>query len=181
MIFIVPLITAFFGWLIHKMAMVYILKSYWPKIQSELSQTAVLWAGSNFSFDQIERKIADPVILDNAMPSIEAHIDTFLNEKLQQEIPMLSMFVGTKTTDKIKEIFIAQLKQLFPVVMAQMVIGFKKNFNFETTISEKLKSPEVQQSMKSKVAHQLKHLPVLGLINGFIAGVISALIFYFSG
>lgn len=180
-IFITPLITAFFGWLIHQLAASCILQKNWPKIFSQLSESADSLADSHFSFDQIEQKITDPIILDKAMPSIEKHIDAFLNEKLQQEIPMLSMFVGTKTTEKIKDIFINQLRQLFPTVMAQMAGDLKENFNIKSLISEQLNNRSVQQSMKSSLAKQLKTVPLLGLITGFIAGLISIAVFYLAG
>lgn len=178
LILFIPLITALVGWLIHKAAAVYILKNYWPKKQQQVAKALGGWAASQFSLADAEQKLADPSVLDKAMPTIEKHIDTFLNEKLQQEIPMLGMFVGTKTTDKIKEIFINQLKQLFPAVMGQMAGNLKESFNIEKKLSEQLSRPEVQQTIHNQLEGQLKRLPLLGLISGFITGLISILTFY---
>lgn len=176
-ILITPAVTAFTGWLVHKLAVTYFLNKRWPQIQSELASQAGVWAASRFSFDEIEQKISAPTVLDKAMPSIEKHIDNFLNEKLQQEIPMLSLFVGTKTTDKIKDIFINQLKQLFPAVMAQMAGNLKENFNIEKIISKKLTDPLFQSNLKIKLREQLNNLPLLGLVNGLVAGLVSLVIY----
>lgn len=180
-ILVIPIVTAVLGWLIHKFAGFYILKNYWPKMQAKLSREVGAWAASQLSFDQIEQKISDPSILDKAMPTIESHIDTFLNEKLQQEIPMLSMFVGTKTTEKIKDVFITQLKQLFPAVMVQMAESLKENFNIESILSKKLNEKSFQQLTEKKIARQLSYLPKLGFVTGLIAGLVSLLIFWILG
>lgn len=173
-----PVASAVTGWLVHKAAVMYILKKYWPQKQLQLSRAIAAWVSGNFSFKEIEQKIGDPSVLEKAMPVIEAHIDEFLNEKLQQEIPMLNMFVGTKTTDKIKSIFIVQLRQLFPAVMGQMAGDLSKNFNLSEKISGKLQEPNVRSAIKNQLSHQLKKLPVLGLIGGFITGLVSLLLIY---
>lgn len=175
-ILITPFITALTGWLIHKLIVIRILKDYWPKKQQQLFNNAGHWLASNLSLQELEHKIADPVILEKAMPAIEGHIDTFLNEKLQQEIPMLGMFIGTKTTDKIKEIFINQLKQLFPTLMTQMAGNLKSNFDIEKKISEKISDPSIHKITTAHLAEALKKLPMLGLITGLVCGIIGVIV-----
>lgn len=178
LILTIPIVTGFAGWLLHKLAAGYIIHRYWPQKQHKLSTAVADWAATRFNFSDMEQKIADPSVLEKAMPAVEKHIDTFLNEKLQQEIPMFSMFVGTKTTDKIKEIFITQLQQLFPSVMAEMAGSLKEKFNIETKIAENLTNPVVQKAVTTEISAQLKPLPVLGLITGVVSGLISILVFY---
>lgn len=175
-LFLIPVVSGFLGWLIYKIAVIYFLKIYWLKKQITVSKSIGNWASNVFSFSDIEQKISDSSVLDQAMPSIENHIDIFLNEKLQQEIPMLSMFIGTKTTDKIKDIFINQLKQLFPEVMSQMVKKLKEDFNIGEKISEKLTDFETQKIIINKLADQLKILPLSGLIVGVIIGIVNLIL-----
>lgn len=178
LIFTLPIITGISGWLLHKLVVSFIIHRYWPQKQQQISTAVADWAANFFNFSDIEQKIADPSILEKAMPVVEKHIDTFLNEKLQQEIPMFSMFVGTKTTDKIKEIFIAQLQQLFPSVMVEMAGSLKEKLNLETRIAEKLTNPVVQKAVADQISAQLKQLPLLGFISGVVTGLISILMFY---
>lgn len=178
LIFTLPIITGISGWLLHKLVVSFIIHRYWPQKQQQISTAVADWAANLFNFSDIEQKIADPSILEKAMPVVEKHIDTFLNEKLQQEIPMFSMFVGTKTTDKIKEIFIAQLQQLFPSVMAEMAGSLKEKLNLDTRIAEKLTNPVVQKAVADQISAQLKQLPLLGFISGVVTGLISILMFY---
>lgn len=175
----VPIITAFIGWLLHLLVVLYIRKKYWPQKQTALVNTIANWAGSHFSVTGFTEKITDPHLLDTAMPAIEKHIDAFLNEKLQQEIPMLSMFVGTKTTDKIKDIFIGQLKQLFPTVMLQITDNLQPHLDINKKIKEQLQQLETQKAILKILQNQLKFLPLLGLVSGFIIGLIIAVLFYF--
>ncbi len=177
-LYFIPLVSAFLGWLLHKLAVLYFLNKYWPQKQSQISKDLGDWASGIFSFSEVEQKITHPSVLEKALPAIETHIDKFLNEKLQKEIPMLSMFVGTKTTDKIKDIFVGQLKELFPTVMTQMAGSLKENFDITEKVNKKLSEPAVQKAVTMQLSNQLKSLPVLGLVSGFIIGLMNLLIIY---
>src|SRR5438045_1032322 len=62
------------------------------------------------SFDEIEKKVTDPANLEKLKPEIEAHIDNFLNNKLKEVFPMLSMFIGDKTIGQLKSAFLVELE-----------------------------------------------------------------------
>lgn len=174
-LFAIPLISAAAGWIIHKVAVAYIMNRYWPGKQEQLTQLAAQWAANSFSLSGIATKVSDPAMIEKAMPVIERHIDSFLNEKLQQEIPMLGMFIGNKTTDKIKEVFIQQLKDLFPAVMTEIVSNAGSSSEVEKYIKDRLLEISNRDEMTTIVSGQLKRLPVLGAIAGFIIGLLNLL------
>ncbi len=89
---------------------------------------------------------------------IESHIDEFLTVKLPQEIPMLAMFVGNKTTDKIKEVFITQLKALFPKVMGTIVGDFKNTLNIKQAVENELARVDMTALLKEKLSGASKNL-----------------------
>lgn len=69
------------------------------------------------AFSDIQKKIIDPDNIKKMMPMIEEHIDHFLKVKLAKEMPMIGMFIGDKTITQLKTVFMAELEELFPVVM----------------------------------------------------------------
>ena len=177
-LFLIPVISAFIGWLLHRIVAWHILRRYWPQKQQQLTKQIGIYVATHLPLDDIETKLADPMLIEKAMPYIDKHIDIFLNEKLQQEIPMLGMFIGNKTTDKIKEVFINQLKQLFPTIMAEMAGNLKETFNLQKRITDKINNPAIQKQITFQLSAQLNRLPFLGLIAGFAIGLINVLLIW---
>ena len=46
--------------------------------------------------DLIHQKLAAPETLQNALPLIDQHIDHFINVKLKESLPVISMFIGDR-------------------------------------------------------------------------------------
>lgn len=175
-IYLLPLVTAFIGWAIHFLSGNYFLNSYLPKKDQMMAESAGKIAAAYVSNSlRLEEKITNPDLIEKAMPAIEKHIDEFLNVKLATEIPMLAMFVGNKTTDKIKEVFISQLRILFPQVMLQLTGNLKNDLNIEKIVADKLKLTPVSALAKEHASGQLRQLRLLGLCSGLICGLVSLL------
>lgn len=125
---------------------------------------------------QLENKLSSPTLIDKAMPSIEKHIDEFLNVKLQQEIPMLAMFIGNKTTDKVKSVFINQLKELFPQVMTTLWADAKETLRLDKLVSEKLNEVDFRNLSQTSFSVFRKKYELTGLLGGLIIGIINVLV-----
>lgn len=176
-IYIVPVLSALSGWLFNKICGQYVLKNYLPGKKNQLAALLGEKTAALIPIKNIEEQLAQPELVEKAMPMIEKHIDEFLTVKLPQEIPMLSMFVGNKTTDKIKEVFISQLQQLFPKVMAEIISNAKQNFDIKSYIVKELEKTDSLSLLKPALAAPLKKFHYLGLLSGFIIGIINVLIF----
>ena len=179
-----PLIAAFIGWLIHVLALRFFFQSILPKQQQKIASGLGKMAASEFAgFKGIEEKINDPENLSSIMPVIEKHIDHFLNERLKQEMPMISMFIGNKTTDKLKEIFLKELQALFPQVIGQFANNLRNNIDVEKIVVQRIDS--IPSAAMEKIIRQnvpgLKYLPLLGAITGFLSGIIILIAFAFVG
>ncbi|AHF17318.1 hypothetical protein [Niabella soli] len=182
-LYLLPAISALVGYLLNRIAIGYFFNSYLPKRDNAWAQQLGKIAAEQTSGSiNLEEKISDPALIEKAMPAIEAHIDEFLNVKLKEEIPMLAMFVGTKTTDKIKEVFINQLRLLFPQVMQQIAGGLKEKLNIEQLVSRKLKDTPLSFILKKELAGIAQNFPWLGAFFGLIIGGINlALICFILG
>ncbi|MBO9596105.1 MAG: hypothetical protein J7599_24595 [Niabella sp.] len=172
-------VSALAGWLLHVIAGNYFLNRYLPEQDAQLAVKAGQWAGAlvNQSLN-IEEKISDPALIEKAMPAIEQHIDDFLNVKLKEEIPMLAMFIGNKTTDKVKEVFINQLKLLFPQVMLQITENLKAELDAEQIVVRQLKNNPVSALVKKQASLQIRQYRNAGLLFGLVIGLVNLLFFY---
>jgi len=177
-LFLIPLISGCIGWICHIFLGNYFLYRYLPGQKDKIAAVLAKQMQSILPFDTIEKKIGSPALIEKAMPMIEAHIDEFLSVKLPQEIPMLAMFVGNKTTDKIKEVFITQLKALFPRVMGNIVNDLKESFNIETAIKSGLDQTDLSSLLKKELPGNNLKISYAGLLIGFIIGLVNLLLVY---
>lgn len=88
----------------------------------------------------LEAKLTDPENFSRLKPTIEEHIDDFLRNKLKEQMPMISMFIGDKTVNTLKTIFIAEIEKLFPRVIGQYAGNLKKDLQLGKLVKEKLES-----------------------------------------
>ncbi|MFT4093296.1 MAG: hypothetical protein QM640_06625 [Niabella sp.] len=174
---LIPFISAIAGWIFNTLIGNYALHRYLPLLKKQFSEKAGAHLETLFPFHKLEEKITDPALIENALPLIEQHIDDFLSVKLPQEIPMLAMFIGNKTTDQVKAVFMIQVKALFPKVMQHIVQNVTQTFNLQAAIDKELNKPDFDTLIKNRLALPLKKLSYSGLLLGFMIGCINLLIF----
>src|SRR5262245_57398270 len=126
-LFLIPAISAFTCWLCTWLLLKIVLagriirnKSGGNENSSLVSRVASLAGSELLASSLISEKISDANNLERLMPLIDAHVDEFLRHRLSKEMPMISMFIGNKTIEKLKGAFIGELKSIFPKIMAQL-------------------------------------------------------------
>lgn len=114
-----------------------LLHRYRPQLIDELA------ARIQTAFDKmegLEARLTDPENFSRLKPTIEEHIDDFLRNKLKEQMPMISMFIGDKTVNTLKTIFIAEIEKLFPRVIGQYAGNLKKDLQLGKLVKEKLEA-----------------------------------------
>ena len=123
-IVLVPVISAFIGWFTNWIAIKMLfhpkkpirflgltIHGIFPKRQKQFAEKlGKLVSEELISFREIEEKIANPDNVKKLMPLVEEHIDHFLRVKLAQQMPVISMFIGDKTINQLKQVFIVELE-----------------------------------------------------------------------
>ena len=175
---IVPLASAIVGWLLNILFGRYFLYQYLPSKQGSIAEALASKMEGILPLSKIEEKIDNPQLIEKAMPMIETHIDEFLTVKLPQEIPMLAMFVGNKTTDKVKEVFIAQVRTLFPKIMGSVASDFKASVDIKATARKELEKINLPLLLKENFNQRLQMFGYVGLISGLIIGLINLLVIF---
>jgi len=189
---LIPLFSAFTGWLVIKLIITSLfnpilpkkilgitLQGIFPKKQQAIVKGIAQWAAGLVSFKSIEEKITDVENIEKIMPFIEEHIDNFLRKKISEEMPMISMFIGEKTIIQLKEVFTKELKELFPLVMKNYIGNLEKNINIEQLIEEKLSSissEDIRQLFHSSLKKELALLTSISTLIGLIVGIIEVAI-----
>ena len=66
---------------------------------------------------------------DNLKPVINKKLDDFFRHKLSAKLPMISMFIGDKTIEDLKEVFMEELSLLFPLLIAEFSAHLNKDLH----------------------------------------------------
>jgi uncharacterized membrane protein YheB (UPF0754 family) len=188
----IPFISAFIHWLTIWMALKllfhprhprrvlgFTLQGVFPKKQRQIAESLGRIVGQQlFSFGDIEKTIADPENVKRILPLVEAHIDNFLRNKLKETMPMISMFIGEKTIVQLKGVFMAELEELFPVVMRSYVSHLREDLDLERIVVEKIagfSNDRLEAMLNEFLTKEFRFVEVIGAGLGFLIGLLQIL------
>ena len=114
---VLPILTGIFGWL---MIWLFVKALFIP------------WKGGLIKIIaeiKIEQLITIETSLkqfDSLLPTLNEHLDDFFKNKLTEKMPMIAMFIGDKTITQLKEVFIEELKLMFPDLVHKLLKSSQK-------------------------------------------------------
>jgi uncharacterized membrane protein YheB (UPF0754 family) len=190
---LLPIISAFIGWftnwiaikmLFHPKNPIKILnitvQGIFPKNQAKFAQTlGKLVSKELLSFNDIATTITKPENIDKLTPHIEQHIDHFLRVKLAEQMPVISMFIGDKTIAQLKEVFLAELKTLFPTLMNGYMANLQQDLDLEKIVVEKVSnfsSDKLEEILVSIMSREFRFVEIIGAVLGFLIGLMQIVI-----
>lgn len=194
-ILLVPIISAFIGWftnwiaikmLFHPKKTITVLglpiQGIFPKRQKQFAEKlGKLVSAELISFQEIEAKISNPENVKKLMPLVESHIEHFLRVKLAEQMPVISMFIGDKTIQQLKDLFITELQELFPVIMHKYMHQLQNELDLEKIVIDKVSnfsSDKLEEILKGIMSREFRFIEILGGVLGFLLGIIQVLIVY---
>lgn len=192
-----PVTSAFIGWfttwlafymLFHPRNPIRIfgitIQGIFPKRQTVFAAKLGAVVGKELiHFDEIARQIKDPEALAKVMPGIEAHIDTFLNEKLKEKLPIIGMFVGQGTMVKIKEGLLEEINLMLPEVIGQYADNLSQKIDVEKMVTEKINqfsSDKLEEILHSVLKKEFRLVELICGVFGFVIGCIQLLLAWIS-
>lgn len=190
---LIPVISAFIGWVTNWVAIKMLFhprepkkilgitfQGIFPKRQQQFAQKLGKLVSAEFlSFDDIEQKISNPANLQKVMPMIESHVDDFLRIRLKEQMPMISMFIGDKTINSLKETFMKEIETLFPQVMKQYAGNLKAELDLEQIVTQKVSafsSDKLEEVLYQIMSKEFRFVEVIGAVIGFVIGALQVLI-----
>jgi uncharacterized membrane protein YheB (UPF0754 family) len=154
----------------------YKLQGIFPKNQLKIAEKLGQVVGTELlSFSDIEQKITSSDNLEKLKPEIEKHIDHFLNHKLKDVFPILSKFIGVKTTNQLKEAFMLELETMFPTLMNSYMHQLQSDFNLEKIVVDKVagfSSEKLEDILVSITKKEFQFLEVVGAVFGLLIGIV---------
>jgi len=190
---LIPLISAFIGWFTNWIAIKMLfhprepkkilgitLHGIFPKRQQQFAEKlGKLVSSELLSFSEIESRIIHPENLKKIMPLVEGHIDHFLRVKLAEQMPVISMFIGDKTINELKSVFIGELETLFPILMKNYMGTLQEQLDLEKIVTEKVSgfsSDKLEQILNSIMSKEFRFVEIIGGVLGFVIGLLQILL-----
>ncbi|MEJ8844877.1 DUF445 family protein [Lacibacter sp. H375] len=190
---LIPVISAFIGWVTNWVAIKMLfhprnpvnvlgirIQGIFPKRQEQFAEKlGKLVSRELLSFSDIEEKISNPENLKKVLPMVETHIDHFLRVKLGESMPMISMFIGDKTIEKLKVTFMEELEILFPKVMKDYTNTLKQQLDLEHIVTEKVKAfsgDKLEEILYQVMAKEFRFVEIIGGVLGFLIGILQVLL-----
>jgi uncharacterized membrane protein YheB (UPF0754 family) len=197
LIYLIPFISAFIGWftnwiaikmLFHPKEPIKIMgisfHGIFPKRQQQFAEKlGKLVSSELLSFKDIEEKISNPANIVKLMPFVENHIDHFLRVKLAEQMPVISMFIGDKTINQLKEVFIVELTELFPVLMKNYMNNLQEELDLEKIVTQKVagfSSDKLEQILIAIMSKEFRFVEIIGGVLGFLIGLLQVILTFFA-
>lgn len=192
-LYLIPIISAFIGWftnwiaikmLFHPKEPVRFLgmtfQGIFPKRQQQFAiKLGSLVANELLHFDEIASKIKDPGRIKEVTPIIEAHLDTFLRVKIQEKMPMISMFIGEKTINQLKEGMMEEIELLLPEVLIRYTDSLSQQIDIERIVTEKVSnfsSDKLEEILIAIMSKEFRFVEIIGAVLGFVIGFVQVLL-----
>jgi uncharacterized membrane protein YheB (UPF0754 family) len=190
---LIPVISAFIGWFTNWLAIKMLFhprepkkilgitfQGIFPKRQQQFAEKlGRLVSQELLSFTDIEEKITSPENLKKIMPHIEGHIDHFLRVKISDTMPFISMFIGDKTIQQLKSVFMQELEDLFPVIMKKYMSNLQQELDLEKIVIEKVSgfsSDKLEAILNQIMSKEFRFVEVIGAVVGFMIGLLQILL-----
>ena len=94
---------------------------------------------------------------------------------------MLSMLIGDKTINQLKEAFLQELESLFPVLMKNYMNKIQEDLDLEKIVTEKVanfSSGKLEDILNQITKKEFKFLEIIGGVFGLIIGIAQVLVAY---
>jgi uncharacterized membrane protein YheB (UPF0754 family) len=193
LLIIIPLTSAFIGWFTNRLLVKilfhprkpiriagFIIQGIFPKHQLQFAQKlGTVVSTELFSFAEIEEKITSADSLKKIMPVVETHVDEFLRHRLKEAFPMIGMFIGEKTINSLKDVFMKELETIFPVIMRNYVQNLQQEINIEQLVTTKVAAfpmDQLEAMLYQNLSKQLRMAGLMGAVVGLLIGLVQVII-----
>ncbi|HSK12593.1 MAG TPA: DUF445 family protein, partial [Phnomibacter sp.] len=113
--------------------------------------------------------------LAKLLPAIDDHIENFLRHKLSKEMPIISAFIGEKTIQKMKSVFMEELTALFPTLMKQYAQHLQEDLDLEKIVIEKVSNfstDKLEEILLQIMSGEFRFVEIIGAVVGFLIGLV---------
>ena len=196
MIYTLPIIAALIGWFTNYLAvkmlfhprkpinlLVLKVQGIFPKRQKDLAEKlGKIVSEELISVNDLAESIQNPENITEVKSVIDQKIDRFLNEKLKEAVPMISMFMSEELLGKIKTSLRTEFESVLPEIIDVVSKKLDQNVNIEKIVYERVvefSSSKLEQILFSIMKKEFKFIELVGAMLGFIIGLVQVLLINF--
>ncbi len=189
MFWLQPFIAAFTGWFTTWIAIFMLfhpknprrflgitIQGIFPKRQKQFAtKLGNVVATELIHFSEIAEQLKDPEHLKSLKPLIENHLDNFLQVKLKEKLPVISMFVGDGIMGKIKEGMMEEIEQLLPEIILHYTDSMTNKVDIEKMVTDKVSnfsSDKLEEILLAVMSKEFRFVELIGGVLGFVIGLI---------
>ena len=146
-----------------------IIPKFLPEWKMQLAEAAAGFV----NVQQLKEKVLQDDNKDAIQQMLESKVDDFLDTKLKEKIPVLSMFFTEGLRKQIRTILMDELMNMLPAVMNQVASHAEKNLDIPSMIKSKLEHVNadfIHEKYKMLVKPSLLKLQFTVAALAFIAG-----------
>jgi hypothetical protein len=157
--FLIPILVGAFGWCL--VWAISIMPFKWPYLADK-------WVGQ-IDLVKLIPELTEKDPFESMKPVINDQLDDFFRHQLSAKLPMISMFIGDKTIEELKAVFMDELALLFPLLLKE----FSTHLNKELQQQWEKKFRTIIQHKIIKASMPLRWTAfILGAIWGFVIALI---------
>jgi uncharacterized membrane protein YheB (UPF0754 family) len=181
------LLSGFIGWAIIRLSIImlfrprkprrffgFTIQGVFPKSQKRI---AAIFGGmvsdDLLTFIDLEQRFTSQENLNKIKPEIEKHFDRFLTERFKHILPVLSKFIGTKTTQQLRDSYMQELEILLPQLITQYISQLKNDVNLAQMVADKVSAfsvKKLEEVLLRIMTKEFQFLEVVGALFGCLIG-----------
>jgi hypothetical protein len=127
---LIPILVGVFGWLMIWGLVKLIFYPIQPLVIGTIKweSFAHKWV-HQINLTELMPQLSQNDSLESLKPVINEKLDDFFRHKLSEKLPMISMFIGEKTIEELKGVFMEELAILFPILITQFSANLNKSLH----------------------------------------------------
>lgn len=127
-ILLIPILVGSFGWLLIWMVVKLLFYPIQPLVIGPIrwESLANQWI-SRIDLTELLPQLSKNDSFEALKPVINEKLDDFFRHKLSAKLPMISMFIGDKTIEELKSVFMEELAIIFPILIAEFSANLNKD------------------------------------------------------
>ncbi len=189
MIYALPFLSAFIGWITNFLAIKMLfnpkevknilglkVQGIFPKRQKAFAEKlGALVANELLSLDDIQQKIGSESNQALMMKTVSSKVDNFLDVRLKEEMPMAAMLIGKETKAKLKTTLLTEFKESIPEILQKVNQNIQQDLDVEKLVVEKVSnfsSDKLESILYDIMKKEFRFIEVLGAVLGFIIGLV---------
>jgi len=193
LLYILPIIAAWIGWITNYLAIKMLFYPHnpkkilgltfhgvFPKRQAQIAEKlGDLVANELFSIHDISNKIEELSTQPEALDEVGKRIEKTIRGKLISSFPMLSMFLSDEMIEKVTNLFKGELEDFLRESARGLAFKMEESVNIQALVRDKVQtfsSNKIEELLVDFMKQEFRFIEKIGAVLGFLIGVIQVIL-----